>query len=116
MAVDEKIANRVREALMHSKRHIEEKRKFGGLIFMVDDKMCMGIRNDGIMCRIDPTVYEDVLETRQHCRSMQHGKRTMKGFVYVDPEGYQNPQDFSYWLDLALDYNTRAKPSKKRKK
>jgi len=46
---------------------------------------------------------------------MIHGKRLMKGFVFVSPEGYKAKKDFEYWIDLSLEFNKVAKPSKKRK-
>ena len=38
-----------------------------------------------------------------------------KGFVFIDPRGTTNKKDLKYWLDLALDFNKRAKASKKKK-
>jgi hypothetical protein len=67
-----------------------------------------------MMCRIDPEIFEEVLE-RNGCRPMIHGKRIMKGFVFVREEGYNRKKDFDYWIDLALDFNKRAKPAKNKK-
>lgn len=114
MAYSEKLVDRVREALQHLP-NVEEKKMFQGLTFMVDDKMCIGIRGEEIMCRIGPEIYESVLE-RIGCRAMVHGKRVMKGYVFVSDEGYHRVEDFNFWIDLALDYNKRAKASKKKKK
>ncbi len=112
MAYSEKLVDRVREALQHLP-NVEEKKMFQGLTFMVDGKMCIGIRNEEIMCRLDPEVYESVLE-RIGCRQMIHGKRIIKGYVFISDEGYSRQEDFDYWIELALDYNKRAKPSKKK--
>ena len=40
------------------KRNVKEKKMLGGLTFMVNDKMCVGILNDDLMARIDPENYE----------------------------------------------------------
>ncbi|MDN5202284.1 TfoX/Sxy family protein [Fulvivirgaceae bacterium BMA10] len=114
MAYDESLVNKVREALIHLP-NVEEKKMFQGLTFMVDGKMCIGIRNEEIMCRIDPNMYESVLE-RIDCRPMIHGKRTIRGYVFVNEEGYKRKEDFDFWIKLALDFNKKAKASKKRKK
>ena len=58
----------------------------GGLIFMVNDKMCVGVFKDDMMVRIDPEIYEAALE-RKGCREMDFTKRPMIGFVYVSDEG-----------------------------
>jgi TfoX/Sxy family transcriptional regulator of competence genes len=112
MAYDEKLANRVRELLL-KKRSVEEKKMMGGLTFMVNTKMCIGILNDNLMARIDPEVYESALE-RKGCREMDFTGRPMKGFVFIDPEGTKSNKDLEYWVNLALDYNKRAKASRKK--
>ena len=113
MAYNDKLANRVREALS-SKRKVEEKKMMGGLTFMVNDKMCIGILQDDLMLRIDPGIYEIVLE-KHGCREMNFTGRPMKGFVFVSEDGHKTKKDFEYWVNLALDYNKKAKPSRKKK-
>lgn len=113
MAYDEKLAYRVRE-LLQNKRRVEEKKMMGGLTFMVNDKMCVGILNDDLMVRINPDVYEEALE-RKGCRAMDFTGRPMKGFVFVDSDGTKTKKDLEYWMTLALDYNRKAKSSKKKK-
>ena len=111
MAYDKKLAQRVRESL--PRRDVEEKKMMGGLTFMVNSKMCVGILKDDLMARIDPDVYEIALR-KKGCREMNFTGRPMKGFVFVGPSGTSNKKDLKYWLDLALDFNKRAKASKKR--
>jgi len=112
MAYNEKLANRVRELLVN-KRSVEEKKMMGGLTFMVNNKMCVGILKDDLMARIDPEVYESALE-RKGCREMDFTGRPMKGFVFIDPEGTKSKKDLEYWLNLALDFNKQAKASRKK--
>lgn len=114
MAYDERLANRIREVLV-SKRKVEEKKMMGGLTFMINDKMCIGILQDDLMLRIDRNIYESALEKRG-CREMNFTGRPMKGFVFVSEEGYKSKKDFDYWIKLVLDYNKKAKSSRKRKK
>lgn len=66
MAYNEKLADRVREALVNIPS-VEEKLMFGGVCFMVDGKMCLGVAADELMCRFDPLLEEEVLE-RTGCR------------------------------------------------
>jgi TfoX/Sxy family transcriptional regulator of competence genes len=114
MAYSEKLANRVRETLVH-KRKVEEKKMMGGLTFMIKDKMCIGILKDDLMLRIDPAVYEMALQ-KPGCREMNFTGRPMKGFVFVSETGCRAKKDFDYWITLALDYNKKAKSSRKSKK
>ena len=120
MAYDLNLANRIRTAIYESSVKtipgcaIEEKQMMGGLTFMVNDKMCVGIFKDEMMVRIDPDVYEKALE-RKGCREMDFTKRPMKGFVFVGNEGMKTKKDLNYWITIALEYNKKVKPSKKRK-
>jgi TfoX/Sxy family transcriptional regulator of competence genes len=113
MAYDFKLAERVREALVHLPV-VEEKQMMGGLTFMVNNKMCIGIIADEIMCRIDPEIEREAL-CKKGCRVMDFTGRPMKGYVMVDNDGMKRKQDFEYWVNLCLDFNKRAKASKKKK-
>ena len=82
---------------------------------MVDDKMCVGLIKDQLMVRIDPKFYDEAL-TKNGCTKMMFTGREMKGFVYVTPEGIDLDADLEYWIDRALEFNHKAKSSKKKKK
>ena len=113
MAYDDRLAARVREALS-GQPLVEEKNMMGGLTFMVNDKMCLGIIKDELMCRIDPDLHETAL-SKTGCRTMDFTKRPMAGYVMVDQSGMKTQKDFEYWIGLALDFNKKAKASRKRK-
>jgi len=114
MAYNEKLANRIRESLQDLP-NVEEKEMMGGLTFMVNDKMCVGIIKDEMMCRIDPEFHENAIE-KTGCRTMDFTKKPMKGYVMVDETGMQSNKEFDYWIDLSLAFNSKAKSSKKKKK
>ena len=114
MAYSEELALRVRIAFA-GQRRVVEKKMMGGLTFMVNGKMCVGVLKDDLMARIDPDVYESALK-RPGCREMDFTGRPMKGFVFVDPKGTAGKRNLSYWVELALEFNKKAKPSKKRNK
>ncbi len=113
MAYSEKLAYRIRERLADLP-NIKEKEMMGGLTFMFNDKMCVGIIKDELMCRIDPDIYEAVLE-KKGCRPMDFTGRPMKGWIVIDEHGMKNTKDFDSWIGLALDFNKKAKPYKKGK-
>ena len=112
MPYDEKLAARIREALV-SYRRLEEKKMFSGMCFMVNGKMCICINDKGIMCRIDPEQQDEVME-KSGTREMIHNKRVYRGFVYVDKEVLQSKKEFDYWVNLFLEFNKKAKSSKKK--
>ncbi len=114
MAYNEKLANRIRERLQDLPK-VEEKEMMGGLTFMVNDKMCIGIIKDEMMCRIDPEIHEVEIE-KTGCRTMDFTKRPMKGYVMIDDTGMRTQKEFNYWIERSLDFNEKAKASKKRKR
>jgi len=112
MAYDEKLATRVRKALSGESK-VEEKKMMGGLTFMVDGKMCVGVFKSELMCRIDPDVREEALK-KNGCRQMELTGRPMKGFVLVDSNGLNTTKDFEYWINLSLQFNKIVKISRKK--
>ena len=114
MAYNETIVNRVRELLVSTGK-VEEKKMFGGVCFMVKGKMCMGVTNDDLMCRIDPAEEEQALD-RPGCRPMDFTGRPMKGYVFVSGEGIRTKKALEYWVNLALSFNRKAKAANKNKK
>jgi TfoX/Sxy family transcriptional regulator of competence genes len=118
MSYNEKLADRVREliaAAVLSEKKVEEKRMFSGLCFMVDDKMCVAVRPDSIMVRIDPVMSEGVME-KEGVAPMVHTGRVMEGFVFVDEGVLKTKRQLEYWVGLALEYNPRARSSKETSK
>ena len=113
MAYNEKLAGRIREAIADIP-NVAEKFMFGGVCFMLNGKMCVGVVKDEMMCRINPEVYSAALE-KEGCREMVFTGRPMKGYVYVSDEGMKTKKDFDYWINLCLDFNSQAKASKNRK-
>jgi len=91
-----------------------EKKMFGGLCFMIDNKMCVGILKNEVTARIDPDIYEVSL-TKKGCNKMNFTGRSAKGFVFLSDEAIDLDEDLYYWLQLALDFNPKAKVSKKKK-
>ena len=115
MAYNEKLADRTREIISQTHKITEEKKMFGGLCFMVNDKMCVGVESERMMLRIDPAIYEEVMEM-EGCRPMDFTGKVMKGYVFVDADVLNTKKKLEFWVKLALDYNAIAKASKKKKK
>lgn len=111
MAVNEKLTDRVREALL-SQAALIEKKMFRGIAIMLNDKLLASTGDDELMVRIDPALNDDVLE-RPGTRNMIMKGKTLKGWVYVKEEELKSKKALEYWLNLALSFNGKAKASKK---
>jgi TfoX/Sxy family transcriptional regulator of competence genes len=114
MAYNEQLADIIREVIADIP-HVEEKHMFGGVCFMVNGKMCVGVVKDEMMCRIDPDIYATLLE-KEGCSEMLFTGRPMRGFVYVDERAWNSKKQLKYWIGLCLDYNHKAKATVKKKK
>lgn len=115
MAYNEFFGDRIRNILKEKSVDFFEKKMFGGLCFMVDNKMCIGIVKDEVMARIGPENYDDSLK-KPGCNEMNFTGRPMKGYVFLSDEAIDLDVDLEYWVQLALDFNPLAKASPRRKK
>lgn len=110
MSYDEGLAERLREALQ-SQRGIAEKKMFGGLAFMSRGYMFLGILGDVLMARVGPECYEKAL-SRPHVRVMDFTGKPMKGYVFVDPPGFESDSDLSDWVQRCHRFVQSLPPKK----
>lgn len=116
MAYSEYLADRVRQRLIKS-HSVTEMKMMGGLIFMVNEKMCIGVDRDRklevdrLMVRVGKSAYENLLK-RNGCREMDFTGKAMKGFLFVYPEGFDLEEDLDFWINKALEFNKEANKSK----
>ena len=76
MAYSESLADRIRKTFVKVPR-VEEKKMMGGLTFMINGKMCVGIAKDDLMVRLDPGVYDAVLNHKASKRSVVRNKTAL---------------------------------------
>lgn len=114
MAYNEKLADRIRKHLKGTKNLIEKK-MFGGIAFMINDKMCVGIDKDDLMLRCEPEMTEELLKKKGARRFDLSGKPMAKGWLLVSPNGTNGKKDFDYWMEVGIEANKKAITSKKKK-
>ena len=109
MAYSEFLADRVRMRL-RSNGAVEEKKMMGGLIFMVNNKMCVGVdidkktNFDRLMVRVGKLPYQELLN-QKGSRVMDFTGTVMRGFLFIDPEGFDKEEDLDFWIEKALEFN-----------
>jgi len=113
MAYSEFLADRIRLSLRENNAGFEEKKMFGGLCFLVDDKLCVGVFDEELMVRIPPEKQDEYL-LNEECRLLDESGRSMKGFLLISPEGIDLDEDLDKWVKLCLEFNPRAKSSKRK--
>ncbi len=114
MPYNEQLAGRLRDMLADVP-NVEEKEMFSGVTFMVNGKMCISVSGmERLMCRIDPELHDELIE-KNGCEEVIMKGKSMKSFVYVYEDAIKTRKELSYWVKLALDYNPKARASKKKK-
>jgi hypothetical protein len=91
---------------------LEEKKMMGGLIFMVSGKMCLGIHidkqtnEDRLMVRVGKAAASDLIFSKGS-KEMDFTGRVMRGFLFIEPEGFDGEEDLDFWVSKALEFNQK---------
>jgi len=103
MAFDDVLAQRIREALAAAP--VLEVKMFGGLSFLVDEKMVASVRGQGgLPLRCDPGLVEELLDRDGASWAEMRGKPMKEGWLQVETEALDD-EALAFWLDTALAYN-----------
>lgn len=118
MAFDNELADRIRAALA-TQLAVREVKMFGGLSFMVNERLAVGVMSDGaLLVRADPERVDELL-TAEGARTAEMGVgRPMEGWIAVDTDAIGSQEDLDFWISAALEYNGRVArtPTRGRKK
>lgn len=99
---DKNTAERVRQILA-GQRDVVEKRMVGGLSFMVNGNMACGVTSTALMVRVGPEAYEQAL-AQPYVRPMTFAGRPLRGYVCVDPAGYQTDTALAAWVQRGVAF------------
>ena len=102
MPFDEGLAQRVRE-LLEEQAGLEEKRMFGGLAFLVNGNMAVGVVKSELMVRVGPDAHGAALR-EPGARPMDFTKRPMKGFVFVDERACEDDRTLAGWVERGVRF------------
>lgn len=108
MAYDEDLAERVRMVLAE-RPGVGERRMFGGLAFMVDGHMTVGVLGDDLMVRVGKEAHDDALD-QPHARVMDFTGRPSTGMVYVAADGVADDAALASWVDRGLAFTSTLPP------
>ncbi len=102
MAFDEALAERIRQGLTRRKG-IEEKKMFGGIGFLLNGNLLVGVWKDSLCVRLGPDQAEAAL-LEPHVGEFDITGRPMKGWVLVEPEGVEGDGQVKDWIKRALKF------------
>lgn len=109
MAYDEHLAERIR-AIIRRRKGFEEKKMFGGLGFLLNGNMCVGVWKESLVVRFSKQDHDDVL-LEQHVRPFDITGKAMTGWALVDPSGLLTDAELKAWVDRAIKF-VRTLPAK----
>lgn len=115
MPYNEDIYLRIKKLLILKNIIFEDKKMFGGVAFMLKDKMCFGVINNQIMLRVLDIHYEKLLE-ENHYKPMNFTGKTMKGFLFVDEEAFKNDSALFQILEYGIEFSIKGVLKSKKKK
>jgi TfoX/Sxy family transcriptional regulator of competence genes len=113
MAYDEDLANRIRELIASEDGYTEQK-MFGGIGFMIDGHMAVGVSGEGglmIHCSKEET---EALLAKPGARPFEMRGREMKGWLRVDAESVSTKRALEPWAMQSVAF-ARALPPKEKK-
>jgi hypothetical protein len=108
MAYDEHLADRVRERVA-AEPGVAEKRMFGGLAFLLDGNMAVGISGEDLMVRVGPDATDDAL-ARPHTRPFDMTGRPMRGWILVAADGVSAEADLAAWIARGVEFARTLPP------
>lgn len=110
MAYDEDLADRVRE-LLGDRAGVTETKMFGGIGFMVEGNMAVGVMNDELIVRVDPEEAGRAL-VEPGMREFDFTGRPMKGWLFAGGEAIADPDGLREWVEAGADYATSLPPKR----
>ena len=102
MPYDEVAAARVGE-LLGRRRGLTRKEMFGGIAFLLNGNMCVGLIRDELIARVGPDAYDAAL-FEDHVREFDFTGRPMRGWIVVEPEGIARDEQLRRWIDAAVTF------------
>ncbi|MDI9888836.1 TfoX/Sxy family protein [Streptomyces sp. HNM0645] len=108
MAFDEGLAERIR-ARLGPDPGITEKRMFGGLAFLYEGNMAVGVIGDELMVRVGPDATEAAL-ARPGTRPFDFTGRPMRGWVVVAASALSEDEALADWIGQGHDFAASLPP------
>lgn len=108
MAYNDQLVERLR-SVFEGREDVVEKKMFGGIAFMMNGHMSVGVNGDDLMVRVGPDLYDHAL-AQPAAREMNFTGRPLKGFVFVDVRGFSDDTGLQTWVRLSEQFVRQLPP------
>jgi TfoX/Sxy family transcriptional regulator of competence genes len=103
MAFSEALAERIRQRLAR-RNNVEEKKMFGGIGFLLNGNLLIGVRKDSLLVRLGPEQSDEALQEAHVSEFKITGRGTMKGWVVVSLAGVEGDDQLKGWIQRAVKF------------
>lgn len=107
MPYNEKLAERIRAEL--SGIPFVEKKMFGGVGYLLNGNMACGVNKEDLIVRVAPEKFNELLR-KPNAKPFDITGRPMKGWLMVEPQGYQTPGKLSEWVREGVEFALTLPP------
>ncbi|HEX2367892.1 MAG TPA: TfoX/Sxy family protein [Acidimicrobiia bacterium] len=102
MAYNQGLADDLR-ARLGEHRGLSEREMFGGIGFMINGNMAVGVSGEDLMVRVGKDAHDEAL-SKPGARDFDMSGRAMRGWILVSPEGLATEQDLGRWIDQGVAF------------
>ena len=96
MAYNEAIHERVK-TIVETWNNTAHKKMFGGICHLMEGNMFCGLLKDDLILRLGESAAKEAL-TLPHVKPFDITGKAMKGWVMVEPDGYESDARLEEWL------------------
>jgi TfoX/Sxy family transcriptional regulator of competence genes len=108
MAYDEVLASRI-QGVLDQQPGLVEKKMFGGVAFLIQGNMAVGVHKDMLMVRVGPDAYDETMKY-PNTRPFDLTGRAMKGWVLVEPDGITSESELKEWVEAGVNFALTLPP------
>lgn len=102
MAYSKSLVERIRH-IVSRQRGVTEKKMFGGVCFLLNGNLLVGVWKDSLIARIGKDAYETALQ-QEYVTEFDVTGRPMKGWVMVETDGIDSDHQLSHWIEQATQF------------
>src|SRR5439155_25091027 len=93
----QRIPGRTHPASAFPGKGIDEKQMFGGVGFLVNGNMLVGVWKESLIVRLDADQADEALK-EPHVKPFDITGKPMKGWLLVAPEGQEGDEELADWI------------------
>lgn len=108
MAYNTAVADDIR-ARIGSHPGLTEREMFGGIAFMINGNMAVGVSGEELMVRVGKDAHDEAVAL-PGARMFDMSARPMQGWVSVAPEGFAADDRFDAWVDRGVAFAETLPP------